>query len=245
MRRLGSVSANQAALDIAGVHLTASGHAVVPVDQLADVPAFRPELVDDAGAVVNRLRETLESCDGVLLAAPEYAGGLAGVVKNALDWLVGSASLYHRPVVVLSAGTTGGVFAREQAIRTLSWQGALVVDNLGVAAPRTKTDIDGRFVDPETIAEIEHWANQLIASIGAAPAERLALVARVRRSLWHRPGPVRRAPAGTAVALTFRLRGLWVGDVVSGDGATDDRIPSRHQVLEAAHHATNQARRAS
>ena len=176
---LGSVSANQAALDIAAAHLTASGHTVVPVEQLAEVPAFRPELVDNAGAVVNGLRETLESCDGVLLAAPEYAGGLAGVVKNALDWMVGSASMYHRPVVVLSAGTTGGVFAREQVIRTLSWQGALVVDNLGVAAPRTKVDNDGRFVDPETIAEIEHWANQLIASIGAAPAERLALVTRV------------------------------------------------------------------
>jgi NAD(P)H-dependent FMN reductase len=115
----------------------------------------------------------------LLLAVPEYAGGLAGVVKNALDWMVGSASLYHRPVGVLSAGTTGGVFALEQTIRTLSWQGALVVDSLSISAPRTKIDTDGRFVEPGTIAAIERWADTLIAAINAAPGVRRALVADV------------------------------------------------------------------
>jgi len=176
---LGPASANQAALDVASDHLSGAGHTVVKVELLAEVPAFRPQSVDDPGSVIEALRETLESCDGVLLAAPEYAGGLAGVVKNALDWLVGSASLYHRPVVVLSAGTTGGGFALEQAIRTLSWQGALVVDVLSIAAPRTKMDVDGRFVDRDTLTGIERWAGQLIAAVSAAPAERLALVANV------------------------------------------------------------------
>ena len=147
---LGSASANQAALDVASDHLSEAGHTVVKVELLAEVPAFRPQFVEDPGSVVQALRKTLESCDGVLLAVPEYAGGLAGVVKNALDWLVGSASLCHRPVVVLSAGTTGGGFALEQAIRTLSWQGGLVVDVLSIAAPCTKMDVDGRFVDRET-----------------------------------------------------------------------------------------------
>jgi NAD(P)H-dependent FMN reductase len=176
---LGPASANQAALDVAVGHLESSGHIVVAVDQLAEVPNFRPQLVDDAGTVVDTLRASLESCDGLLLAVPEYAGGLAGVVKNALDWMVGSASLYHRPVGVLSAGTTGGVFALEQTIRTLSWQGALVVDSLSISAPRTKIDTDGRFVEPGTIAAIERWADTLIAAINAAPGVRRALVADV------------------------------------------------------------------
>ena len=176
---LGSASANQAALDVASVDLSRAGHAVVKVELLAEVPAFRPQCVDDPGSVVEALRTTLEACDGVLLAVPEYAGGLAGVVKNALDWLVGSASLYHRPVVVLSAGTTGGGFALEQVIRTLSWQGALVVDVLSIDAPRTRMDDGGRFVDPATLTGIERWAGQLIAAVRAAPSERLALVTNV------------------------------------------------------------------
>jgi len=176
---LGPASANQAALDVASDHLSWAGHTVASVELLAEVPAFRPQCVDDPGSVVEELRKMLESCDGVLLAVPEYAGGLAGVVKNALDWLVGSASLYHRPVVVLSAGTTGGAFALEQVIRTLSWQGALVVDVLSISAPRTKMDVAGRFVDRDTLTGIERWAGRLVAAVSAGPSERLGLVANV------------------------------------------------------------------
>jgi NAD(P)H-dependent FMN reductase len=41
----------------------------------------------------------------VLVATPEYAGAVAGAVKNAFDWLVGSGEMYRKPVAVLSAGT--------------------------------------------------------------------------------------------------------------------------------------------
>src|SRR6478735_12576174 len=176
---LGGGSANAAALTAAGDALAARGVEVVAIEGLADIPPFRADLVDDAPDAVAAFRAAVESVDGLLVGAPEYAGGVAGVVKNALDWLVGSSSLYHRPVVVLSAGTTGGGFALEQAIRTLSWQGALVVDVLSIAAPRTKMDVDGRFVDRDTLTGIERWAGQLIAAVSAAPAERLALVANV------------------------------------------------------------------
>ena len=187
---LGPASTNQAALDVAVDHLVAAGHVVVPVEGLADVPAFQPQLVDHAGPVVDTFRRTLESCDGLLLAAPEYAGGLAGAVKNALDWLVGAASLYERPVAVLSAGTTGGGFAIEQAVRTLSWQGALVVETLGVAAPRTKTDEDGRFVDGDTLTAIRNWATGLVTAIDAPPAERLARVEHVVGRYGIEPGRI-------------------------------------------------------
>ena len=33
----------------------------------------------------------------MLIAAPEYAGAIAGVMKNALDWIVGSGDLYGKP----------------------------------------------------------------------------------------------------------------------------------------------------
>ena len=123
---------------------------------------FQPQLDDDAGDVVGALRRTFESVAGVLIAVPEYAGGMAGGVKNVLDWMVGSASLYHRPVAVVSAGTTGGPFAIEQTVRTLSWQGALVVDTLSIAAARTKVDAHGRVVDQDTVDSIRRWATSLV-----------------------------------------------------------------------------------
>ena len=174
---LGSGSANAAALAVAARVLADDGVAVVPIDGLGAIPPFRAEQVDAAPAAVEAFRAAIESVDGVLMAAPEYAGGLAGVVKNALDWLVGSGSIYHRLVAVMSAGTTGGEFAIEQLVRTVSWQGALVVATLSIASPRTKQDAAGAFTDRATVAAIGEWAVSVVDAHGEPAAARLARVA--------------------------------------------------------------------
>jgi len=173
---LAAASSNAAAIEVAERRVRESGHEVVHVTHVELIPAFRPELVDDPGAAVAELRRTLEGCDALLLSAPEYAGGAPGSLKNALDWLVGSASVYQRPVGVLSVGTTGGEHALEQLVRTLSWQGALVVAVLGIASPRTKMSSDGRFTDAPTIAAIEQWADRVVEAASATPARRLEMV---------------------------------------------------------------------
>jgi chromate reductase len=176
---LGSMSANAAALDVATRRVLEAGHHIVVVSGLDSIPPFNPEQVDDPAAVVSEFRRSLESCDAVLLSAPEYAGGVAGLTKNALDWLVGSGSLYHRSAGVLSAGTTGGVQAIDQLVRTLSWQGALVVAELGIDAPRTKMDAHGAFSDEATISAIEAWTDKVIAAASASPSVRMAMVSAI------------------------------------------------------------------
>ncbi len=176
---LGSMSANAAALDVATRRVLETGHDIIAVAGLESIPPFHPEQVDDPAAVVSEFRRSLESCDAVLLSAPEYAGGVAGLTKNALDWLVGSGSLYHRTVGVLSAGTTGGAHAIEQLVRTLSWQGALVVAVLGIDAPRPKMDERGVFTDDATISAIEAWADKVIAAANASPSDRTEMVATI------------------------------------------------------------------
>src|SRR5205823_6061916 len=93
--------------------------------------------------------------DVVVVAAPEYAGALAGAVKNAFDWLVGSGELYRKPVAVVSAGTSGGLHARRMMAQTLTWQGAYVVGELGIASARTTFDATGRCTDGPTAAALE------------------------------------------------------------------------------------------
>ena len=158
------------------------------VGGLDAIPPFRPDLVDDAPEAVVAFRADLESADGLLVAAPEYAGGLAGIAKNALDWLVGSSSLHHRPVGVLSAGTTGGAYAVEQLVRTISWQGGLVVATLGIDAPRTKRDATGAITDAATIRAIGDWAGRVVAAVREPGAARLARVAAVVEPFGIDPG---------------------------------------------------------
>jgi chromate reductase, NAD(P)H dehydrogenase (quinone) len=173
---LGVGSTNRAALRVAVEHLQSTGRTSNVTDiALTEVPMFDPARVEDPPPEVAERRSVLEHADGLLLAAPEYAGGLAGGMKNALDWLVGSGSIYHRPVAVLSAGTTGGGFALEQLVRTLSWQGALVIDSLGISAPNTKSGPAG-FKDAETITTIQRWAERLVDAVSMTPLQLLKRV---------------------------------------------------------------------
>ncbi len=174
------MSANRLALDLAIDRLVSEGSTDSVVDvPLRNVPMFDPDRVDEPPTEVAHMRSLLEAADGVLLAAPEYAGGLAGGMKNALDWLVGSSSIHRRPIVILSAGTTGGEFAIEQLVRTLSWQGALTVGTLGIHAARTKIEPGVGFVDAETVRHIEHWMHELVAAISMSPESLLERVTRV------------------------------------------------------------------
>jgi chromate reductase len=70
---------------------------------LVRIPLLNAAL-DDPGPVVTAWRKRIGRSEAVLIAAPEYAGALAGTVKNALDWIVGSGELYAKPVAVMSAG---------------------------------------------------------------------------------------------------------------------------------------------
>ena len=170
-------SANRAAIDVARAYLDAqAGVDVDDVTELAAIPPLDPDPGHDAGPAVDGWRAQIAASDAVLIAAPEYAGALAGTIKNALDWIVVSGELYAKPVAVLSAGTTGGSFARQHLIQTLTWQGAHVVADLGIAAPRTKSDAEGRYTDPVTVDAIEALTAVLLAAVTMPGDDRLALV---------------------------------------------------------------------
>ena len=176
-------SANRAAIAVASSLADARGATIDDFDGLADIPAFNADRDDEHIEVVEEWRRRVASADLVLVAAPEYAGGVAGVVKNAFDWLVGSGSMYRKPVAVISAGTSGGQHARQAMVQTLTWQGAYVVAELGVSAPRTKSDDDGRLTDEPTLTAIASMTELLLESAAMPIADLVALAVGVVGSL--------------------------------------------------------------
>jgi NAD(P)H-dependent FMN reductase len=116
-------------------------------DGLGSLPHFTPD--HDGGAAVASLRDAVTRADAVLLATPEYAGGMPGSLKNALDWLVGTGELYEKPVAVVSAAPAPerGVHAREWVEQVLGYQGALVVTSFTVTAADDPHHVLARVVD--------------------------------------------------------------------------------------------------
>src|SRR6476660_2949404 len=56
---------------------------------IADLPAFNPDLDNDnVPSAVSVFRKKIREVDGVLICTPEYAMGIPGSLKNAIDWTV-------------------------------------------------------------------------------------------------------------------------------------------------------------
>jgi NAD(P)H-dependent FMN reductase len=128
-------STNAALLRIARDRVDADAE-VVMFDALREIPPFSPEITPQPAAV-DAWRALVSASDALLFATPEYAHGLPGVLKNALDWLVGTGELYGKRVAILSAAPSRerGAYARADLERTLRAQGADVVASATIAVP--------------------------------------------------------------------------------------------------------------
>lgn len=142
---LRSASSNSA-LIAAAARVAPATVTVVVYPALGDIPPFNPDLEDRPIASVRRFRSALESCDALLISSPEYAHGVPGVLKNALDWVVGSGELIDKPVALINASARA-TLAQASLKDTLTTMSARIVDEASIVVP-----LDGRSWDAESIA---------------------------------------------------------------------------------------------
>ncbi len=96
-------SSNAAVLQAAAL-LAPRGVEIVLYDVLGRLPHFNPDLdTEPLPPIVAALRHAIGACDGILISSPEYAHGIAGTMKNALDWLVSSTEFAGKPTSVINA----------------------------------------------------------------------------------------------------------------------------------------------
>ena len=149
-------SSNQAVLNLASAQVSATD--TIDVFQgLRDIPPFDASFAThDAPHSVVALRRGITAAAGVLIATPEYGHSMPGVLKNALDWLVGSGELACKPVAIITASPTptGGLKAQIALIQTLLAQSAEIVALLPIAGSKLKIDAGGAIVHAPTIRRI-------------------------------------------------------------------------------------------
>ncbi|UJW80424.1 NADPH-dependent FMN reductase [Hydrogenophaga sp. SL48] len=71
-------------------------------DQLGQLPLFNPDEMALPTAHVLALWAAVDDADALVIASPEYAHGVTGTLKNALDWLVGYPPFADKPVAVFN-----------------------------------------------------------------------------------------------------------------------------------------------
>lgn len=135
-----------------------AGVEVALFDGLGHLPFFNPDHEADPPPAVRRWRAALGAADAVLIACPEYAFSLPGVLKNAIDWVVGSGEL-ERKIVGVTAAThhpergRRGLAALHEPLTALS---ATVVGGTPIAR------------GPDADAEIARLVRAVAAAVEAA-----------------------------------------------------------------------------
>ena len=130
---LRAASLNAMLLRVAA-RLAPPGIAVIAGPSLGTLPLFNPDLEAGDPPAVAALRSRILATDALLIASPEYAHGVSGVMKNALDWMVGNESFIDRPVALLNASPRASI-AQAALRETLATMSARIVDAACVAVP--------------------------------------------------------------------------------------------------------------
>ncbi|MBB3063309.1 NADPH-dependent FMN reductase [Microbulbifer rhizosphaerae] len=74
----------------------------VKLGSIDRLPLYNPDLEDENIAAVNELKSNLRKSDGLIIASPEYAHGISGPLKNALDWLVSGTEFPFKPIMLIN-----------------------------------------------------------------------------------------------------------------------------------------------
>lgn len=140
---------------------------VVMYNGVGKLPHF-----NDSDAVpdeVTAWRNLIAESNGVIICQPEYAFGVAGALKNALDWLVASGSFDNKPLALITAAT-GGDKAHTAMLLTLTALNAKVTEAANMVIPfvRSKFDDKGELTDKEVLQSLKIVTQALLKTIDEA-----------------------------------------------------------------------------
>lgn len=115
--------------------------AVTVFDSLGELPLFNPDRETDPPAAIVRFRSHVADAAALLIASPEYAHGVTGTIKNALDWLVSFEPFAYKPVAVLNASPRArhADAALRETLRTMA---AVIVEPASVTIPLLGSKLD-------------------------------------------------------------------------------------------------------
>jgi chromate reductase, NAD(P)H dehydrogenase (quinone) len=120
---------------------------------LADLPHFNPDNEDPEPPAVTELKRQLQWADGLIISTPEYAHGVPGTLKNALDWLVSSFEFPGTPIALFNPSPRS-IHAQAALIEIVTTMSAQVIPAASVTV-----ELRGRNLDAAGIVSDNEIAN--------------------------------------------------------------------------------------
>ena len=131
---------------------------------LGEIPAFNDS--NEIPATVQSLIDLITQADAVFFCIPEYAFGVPGALKNAIDWTVSSVAFNDKPVALITAASTGEK-AHAAFLLTLTAIATKKSAATSLLLPyiRNKMNANGEMTDMLALDAVTKVVHALIASI--------------------------------------------------------------------------------
>jgi chromate reductase, NAD(P)H dehydrogenase (quinone) len=133
---------------------------------LGDLPHFNPDLETTEIPAVMDWKAQVKWADGLLICSPEYAHGVPGVLKNALDWLVSDEDFAGKPIALLNASPRA-THAQAALVEILTTMAGRIVPEASVAIPLQGKNLDaaGILADPELVGVLRKALEYFVQAI--------------------------------------------------------------------------------
>ncbi|WP_193166150.1 NADPH-dependent FMN reductase [Microbulbifer hainanensis] len=170
---LRAASYNTAAIQ--ALKILAPSNIDVAIGSIGDLPLFNPDREGEHIPSLAALTDSLKNSDGLVIASPEYAHGISGPMKNALDWLVSGTEFPYKPIMLINTSprASHAQASIREVIKTMS---GIVVDKACVTIPLLSSDLDAAgIVENKDISDaLKLGLNALCAEIEAQKLSSLA-----------------------------------------------------------------------
>ena len=125
-------------------------------DGLGDLPHFNPDLEPMEPPSVTDLRAQVKWSDGLAISSPEYAHGVPGVLKNALDWLVSGEEFIGKPIALFNASPRA-VHAQASLTEIVTTMAGRIVPEACITVSLLGRNLDaaGIVANPEVSNELQ------------------------------------------------------------------------------------------
>ena len=138
---------------------------IVFAPALDTLPHFNPDLdIEPAPPAVQALRAQIAGADALLICTPEYTFSIPGSLKNALDWLVSSGSLYRKKTAIVATSTSKGGHVLAALSAVLLAHQAILIAQSALHPAEARADLTG---DAATHSGTGQALADVLAALGA------------------------------------------------------------------------------
>ncbi len=135
-------SSNTEILKKIKLHLPKSTEFIL-YDGLSRLPHFNPDMdKENVPAEVVELRGMIKRSNAMIISTPEYAHGIPGSLKNALDWMVSTTVLENKPMAVIFGSASEGNFAKDALVEVLKTVSARIMPETLVQISASQEKVD-------------------------------------------------------------------------------------------------------